>query len=641
MIFSLAVFALAACQGTAPVGNTPTPAVKATEAVPPQPTLTPTAAPRTLVVCLGAEPDSLYLYRSATAATWSVLEAIYDGPIDLRNYTPQAVIVQKIPSLKDGDAALAPVGVKAGDEVVDADGNLAELGEGTRVYPSGCNSTDCAVTYDGQSELLMDQLKVSFKLLDGLTWSDGAPLTAADSVYSFQVAADPETPVDKYKIDRTASYKAIDNNTVEWVGKPGFLDPGYQSNLWIPLPQHAYGKIPAAQLGTGDDAALKPLGWGPYVITEWVKGDHISLRKNPAYFRAKEGLPRFDNLVFRFLESNGDANLSALQAGVCDVLDQNTSLEGQVQRINEMVAAKQIQPAFALSPDWEHLDFGIRPAAYDSPAPGATLRPNWFGDPRTRQAVAQCINRDKISKKYFPTQAGIPNTYLPPGHPLLDPNVKKYAFDQNAGRALLDQAGWKDQDGNAATPRTAQGIQGVQDGTPFVIDYWTTEAPLRKEISAFIASTLAECGIQVNVKYYSPADLFAAGPQGPVFGRAFDLVQFSWNSAAVPPCSLYLSSSIPTAANKWIGANVIGYANPEFDQACIPALRALPGTGGYAQSQYKAEEIFANDLPVLPLYQMVWVGAARTDFCGYTLDPTTRSGLWNLEAFDMGPGCKK
>ena len=102
---------LSACQTPTPLPTATTPAATATL----QPSPTPTPLPRTFTICLGQEPASLYLYASSTRSTWSVLEAVYDGPIDTRQYTPQPVILEKLPALADGDAFYAPADVAFGE----------------------------------------------------------------------------------------------------------------------------------------------------------------------------------------------------------------------------------------------------------------------------------------------------------------------------------------------------------------------------------------------------------------------------------------------------------------------------------------------------------------------------------------------
>ncbi|MCL4558986.1 MAG: peptide ABC transporter substrate-binding protein [Chloroflexi bacterium] len=636
----VAALLLVACRPspTPPPSAIPTAAATPTN---PAPSPTPTPENRSLVICLGQEPLSLYLYGAASQAMWTILEAVYDGPIDYRSYASQAVILTKIPSLADGDALIQSIDVNTGDEVVDANGDLVTLAQGVKIHPAGCTGSDCAVPYDGKSTVKMDQMVVKFSLLPGLTWSDGAPLQASDSVYSYKLASDPNTPVSKYTIDRTSSYQALDTQTVEWVGKPGFLDSGYAGNFWSPLPEHAWGQFAAADLLTNPAATQTPLGWGPYVIDQWVKGDHIQLHKNPSYFRAKEGLPKFDTLVFRFLGENSSASVTALLDGECDVVDQTAGLDEQLSTLADLQQTKKVQEVAAPGPVWDHLDFGIQPASYDDGYnPVAGDRPDLFADVRTRQAFAYCLDRQSITDQLFLGQTTIPDSYLPPQNPLVDKQAAHYGFDPAKGAQLLNEVGWKDADNNPATPRVAQGVANVPDGTPLTVTYQTTQAALREKAGKMVVSSLAQCGIQATLQTINPGDLFAPGPDGPLFGRHFDLAQFSWQAGTQPPCFLYTTSSIPNAANHWVGANITGYSNPEMDTACQSALQALPGQDGYSDAQMKPQEIFARDLPVIPLYQDLKVAAARPDFCGFTMDPTARSELWNLEAFDYGSECK-
>jgi peptide/nickel transport system substrate-binding protein len=640
---------LVSCRANTPAPKD-TPAIQSspvnvTDTAVPQPTATATVpASRTLVVCLQSEPDTLYVYGSNSRSMWSVLEAVYDGPIDTRAYSAQAVIVQKIPSLADGDAKLKPVTVKAGAAVVDMDGNLVTLQAGTKVLPSGCSRSDCAVTYDGTSELSLDQLVVDFKLLPGLKWSDGEALTAADSVFSYGLAADPATPSSKYLTDRTANYTALDDQTVEWTGLPGYFEQRYGTFFWLPLPKHTLGTRSAKDLLTDQAAARSPLGWGPYVIREWVQGDHITLAKNPNYFKAAEGLPKFDTLVYRFVGETADGDLNALLAGECDVVDQNVQFLQMVPGLLQREGQKKLKIYVAQGPEWEHLDFGIRPASYDDgytpTASDATKdRPDLFGDLRTRQAFAYCIDREKINSNLLYNRSTVSNSYLPTSHPLYQKDLTQYAYNPAEGMKLLDTVGWKDTDQNPNTARVAVGVPNVPDGTPLTMTYLTTQAELRKQVAQAVTASLKGCGIQANVKFLNPGELFGPGPDGIVFGRKFDLVQFSWEASARPNCLLYASSQTPNAANHWIGANVTGYSSPEFDAACASAYWARATDPDYAQRNRQAQEIFVRDLPVIPLYSYVKMAIARPDLCGLDLDPTARSMFSSLEGLDYGKGC--
>jgi peptide/nickel transport system substrate-binding protein len=647
LALATAALLLSACRANPTTTPAPAPTTAATATIPPAPTATATAVPpKTLVICTQDEPQTLYIYGGSSRSMWSVLEAVYDGPYDTRGFSVQPVILKKIPTLADGDAVIRPVTVNPGDSVIDVNGNLVALQAGTRVYPSGCTDASCAVAWDGSSALSMDQLVVRFGLLPGIQWSDGQPLTAADSVYSYDLAADPATPTSKYLTDRTLSYVAVDDQTVEWTGLPGFYEQRFGTFFWTPLPKHAWGDKTAAALVSDPAAAQTPLGWGPYIIQEWVAGDHITLRKNPAYFRASEGLPKFDTLVYRFVGEAADSSVSALMAGECDVVDQNTGFLPMIPGLLQQQDAGKLLTYAGQGPEWEHLDFGIRPASYDdgyNPGSGGAAsgdRVDFFGDVRTRQAFAYCINRQQIISDALYNRSVVPDTYLPPSHPLAATDLAKYPFDPQKGGALLDEVGWKDTDGNPNTPRVAAGVAGVPDGTPFVITYRTTEAGLRQQVSQLVTTSLAGCGIQATLQPAAPADLFGPGPQGPVFGRAFDLAQFSWEASARPNCQLYTSANIPGAANQWIGTNISGYSSPEFDAACAAASASRPSDADYAAKQQQVQAIFARDLPAIPLYFYPKIAISRPDLCGLDMDVTARSILWNIEALDYGSGCK-
>ena len=646
----IAIIFLSACQAqptaapapsplpTTPLPNLATvPAPTSTPTLPPKPSAVPS---RTLVICLGQEPQSLYMYGASSRGMWSVLEAIYDGPVDTRSFTPQPVILQKLPAYPDQGVTIEAVDVKAGDLVVDADGNLAALAAGTRITPAGCSGGDCASAWDGKKALRMDQVKASFKLLAGLKWSNGTALTAADSVYSYNLAADPATKVSKRVIERTASYRALDDLTVEWVGRPGYAPQRLDGVFFSPLPQQAWGKYKAAEMAGLEDVSRKPLGWGPYVVQEWQAGDHIRLSKNPNYFRASEGLPKFDTLVYRFLGEPGDNNLAALQSGECDVVDQTTLLENQLERIIELRNSKAIKSYFGQGPDWEHLDFGIRPASYDDGFNPGKDRPDFFGDQRTRQAVTYCIDRKEIIQALYFSQSSVPATYLPPEHPLLPKDLAPLPRDLAAADRLLNEAGWKDADKNPATPRTAQGVSNVPNGTAFSVNYVTSEATARTRTAEIIKKNLAECGIEIKVSIVNPGVLYAAGPDGVLFGRNFDLAQFSWDMGSQPPCALYETNGIPTAKNSWTGGNLMGFSSPALDTACQKARQARPNTAEYISANQEVMRLLATALPSIPLYFPLKIAISRPDFCNLSMDVSARSFWWNLEQLDFNSACK-
>jgi peptide/nickel transport system substrate-binding protein len=586
---------------------------------------------RTLVACLGQEPDTLYAYGGSVVTDADVQQALWDGPIDNRSFSYQPIILEKLPSLADGDAIIEIVSVETGDVVVDSDEDPVILQEGVLVRPAGCYSSECAIEFNGPS-IDMEQMVVTFRLMDGILWSDGVPLTAHDSVYAFDLQSDPDTPTNKYVENRTASYRAIDDLTAEWIGLPGYRDSAYYTHFWRPLPQHIWAEFTPLELLDAEESSRRPLGWGPYVIDEWIAGDHITVSKNPLYWRADEGLPKFDKVVFRFVGEDANANIAAMLAGDCDIVDQTGRLEDQIALLLELQAADKINPIFATRAEWEHADFGVNPYEYYD-------RPDFFEDVRVRRAIAHCMDRQAVVDTVFFGQTQVIDTFVPPSHPLFNPDATHYEFDIDKSIALLEEVGWVDDDNDPNTPRIAQGVEGVLDGTALEFSYWTTTAPQRQQATQLLKSTLAECGISINLEYWNPTEYFANGPDGPVFGRHFDMVQFAFLSGVEPPCWYYTSQQITGPLEEgycgWGCTGDTGWSDPEYDLVCKKAMESLPGTPEYEQFHQEAQILFAEFLPVVPLYLRLKLAATRPDMKGFIIDPTESSEFWNIEEFDI------
>jgi len=633
---------LAACSG-GPM-NTPTATLTPplpTETPPPTPTPIP---PRELTICIGQEPASLYLYGGGSSrAMWNILEAIYDGPMDTAGYQPQPVILAELPSLENGAAVYETVSVERGQDVLDAGGNPAVLDTGVRVLPAGCHSADCAVRWDGISPLQMERLTLTFRLKAGLQWQDGAPLKAADSVFAFQIASDPQTPALRWLTPRTAAYRAVDELTVEWQGIPGYLPADYGMHFFLPLPEHAWGRYTAAELVQNEEVNRRPLGWGPYQIETWTPGESIRLSRNPHYFRAAEGLPRFDLLTFRFFGEPADNNIAALTSGDCDFVDDTVNWEGQLIVLDELQQKNAAVIHAAPTSTWEQLTFGIRPAAYDSGyTPFGGYRQDLLGDVRTRQAIAACIDRQALVDRLLYGYSAVANGFFPPSHPLAFDDLTAPPFDPELGQRLLEEAGWRDLDGDPATPRTAAGVANVLNDTSLVLEYRTTPDRLHQMTAERIAENLRDCGVGVDLKLVEPFELFAPGPDGALFGRNFDLAQFAWQSGrTTPPCSLFTTAQIPSPANGWIGTNISGWSSAVYDAQCAAALRADPrDPAAYQQSQRAVQQTFLQELPAIPLYFRLQIGLASPQLCGVQMDASARSVLWNIETWDKGEGCR-
>lgn len=609
--------------------------VPATDTPTPMPTATP-VPPRVLTVCMGQEPTSLFPLADTTRSARGVLQAIYDGPFDQKDGQIQPVILEQIPSLANGNAELRPVQIQNGKLVVNAQGDLVSFQEGTTYRPSGCASMDCAQTYNGEGEVTMDELVVRFRILPGVLWSDGTPLTAEDSVYAFSVAQ--SFYGNSLNLLRfTQSYTALDELTVSWVGVPGYQGT-YANHFFAPFPKHLWGTMNIDELLTSEISSRSPVGWGPYVIDEWVPGDHISLHRNDNYFRIAEGLPAFDYLVYRFIDS-GDEALDALLVGECDYADPTLLSTNQLPRLVEIQAEGKLKVELQQSSAWEQAIFGIESMSEDQVDDQVDL----FGINEVRQAIAMCIDRQALVDELLLGGSAVPDGYLVSEHPLNNSEIAHYEFNPEAALEQLAFYGWVDYDQDPSTPLTSLGGAGVPQGALFEFDYLIPDDAERQRAAEIVQRSLAQCGIKVNIQIQPWDQFLSPGPEGSIFGRKFDMAQFAWSESQTPACFLYLSDEIPGPypeyAKGWGGGNLSGYSNPDFDQACKTAMMSLPDSETYLQSHHEAQAISAEDLPAIPLYWHVNIHVMRPDMCDLTSATGSISGLMHIESIEYGENC--
>ncbi|MCC6601874.1 MAG: peptide ABC transporter substrate-binding protein [Anaerolineae bacterium] len=588
------------------------------------------AAPKDLIVCMAQEPDTLYPYGGSMLAATAVQVAIFETNVTTFSYDYQALGIEKLPSLEDGDAVVSPVEVNEGDLVLDAVGNPVALAAGVSVI----NSAGEVVEFDG-TPITMDQISVDFTLQPRV-WSDGTPVTAADSVYSYEVNRDPDTPATKFVAERTASYEATGELGLKWTGIPGYLDPTYFTNVWPPFPQHIWGQFSASELLAAEEVARLPVGDGAFRIVEWVAGDSIVLEPNPFYYRQDEGLPYLDSVTYKFIPDTNQL-IAQLISGACDIGTQDGLSASDAPFLIEAENNGLLTPYFQTGTVFEHIDFGINSYGDFGDDQG---RPDWFEDARVRQAMTMCTDRQGMVDNILFGRSEVIHSYVPSVHPLYpEDGLTEWPFDVEAANALLDEVGFIDSDGDGI--REYYTDRGTSwEGEPFVIDLGTTTGnDMRQQMTQIFKENMLACGIDVTLYYVPSSEWFADGPDGPLFGRRYDLGEFAWVSAVQPSCNLYLTSQISGPEEEgfggWGASNNTGWSNEAFDLACNTALSSLPGTPEYEESHKEAQRIFSQEVPVIPAFLRLIVAAARPNVVGFGVDPTGGTELQNIYQFDL------
>ena len=119
---------------------------------------------RTLSICLGDEPDSLFLYGDQSSSAVIIRQAIYDSPVDEVDFQYFSSLLEEIPSQSNGLVAVVPVEVFPGEKIVDSKGNISILASGVEYRLADCSAPDCLETYLNQSPVILDQVEIILAL---------------------------------------------------------------------------------------------------------------------------------------------------------------------------------------------------------------------------------------------------------------------------------------------------------------------------------------------------------------------------------------------------------------------------------------------------------------------------------------------
>ncbi len=616
---------LVSCAQPPEVSLPPTP----TAGVEPTQTLAATATPEppsNLFICLAEEPTSLYLYSDTSREADVIFEGLYQTPVDLVDFQWHSDVLEKIPSLADGDAEFETITAGFGDVYLNPETLVPErLGNGDPYLPVGCRSLECSQTFQG-GQVEMERLRVLFQLKGGLTWSDGQPVTVADSIFSFETAGHPDTPSSKYLFSRTFAYQQVDELSLEWIGIPGFFDDEYASNFWTPLPRHVLGDLPAAELLGAPEAALTPMGYGPYQIEEWQQGRQLVMSRNPEYSGEVES--GFDRLIFRFIGDDPQGALDQLATGECDVLDEAllplASLDATQAAIDQMGATLQAGPGSVV----ERLEFALRPAV------GSEYL-HLLDQVELRRAIGSCVDRVGLAESLFGGASAVPASFLPPDHPDYSPGQTPIEYDLEAGQFALDELGWLvPEEGDGV--RVALGVDGLANDTRLSFTVLTLPGQLQQRALARIQSDLAECGVELTIESLTAAELFAPWPEGPIFGRRFQMALWAWPTFYSPACEMFAGWEIPSEDSS-LGINASGYQSTVYDAACRAVLLGAPSTPSYQEAMTRLQDEFSADVPALPLFVRPRLLAHADWLCGPAAVSSAATLFWNLEEWAPCP----
>jgi len=440
-------------------------------------------------------------------------------------------------------------------------------------------------------------MRVTYHLRPGVLWQDGVPLTSADVKFTWEAVRDPHFLAESK--DGSEEVESIDTpDAATVVVNYRSVSPAFASTLFTfgILPKH----LLAGKDLNHDPYNDKPLGTGPFMVSEFRRGQYVVLERNPRYWgrdAAGAPLPYLDRIIFTIIPNSNTLG-TLIRAG--EVLF--------APRIPVMLA-KQLRGTAGIdlvsgpSLSWSYLDFGLR-------------RVPALRDPRVRRAIAQAINRSALVKAAGGYPRPIYSTVLPVFEDLYDPapDAAVPDYDPAAANAALDAAGFG---------RGADGMR-TRDGRPFELGITTQSGDIDGEIAEqILIAELKAIGIAAYADNKSGIAYREARYKG-----AFDLQYGRITTAADPVYSMFYGTHGPL--------NGRGYTSAAMDAALARMETSLlPSERRTASAEM--QRIFARDLPSLPLLSTISIAAKTQRLQGYVTNPTNMTDFVSVAHWWLEP----
>ncbi len=445
-------------------------------------------------------------------------------------------------------------------------------------------------------------MDVTWKMRQDVQWADGKPVTADDVVFTWNAISNPDTGIWVEGLDETDGVEKVDDYTFTVHYKsiyPSYLTQFGGENMAI----FAAHYCDATQGFTAWNCNREPLSDGPYLLQDWQTGDHLTFVRNPKYYQ--KGKPYIDEIIIKIVPEKS-VEKTMLAQGDADVVMWVTET-----MIPDLQDKPDVKISFAPSSRWVMRLFPNL-AAKGTTDPEASPHPV-LSDVRVRQAIRQAIDVDSIITSVwhgYPKPVWTEFFRAPYAC-----DVTRPQYDPQAANALLEQAGWKDQDGDGV--RECHGCLNAQEGYKMSMELMTyseygEELELTQQL---IGEMLKKVGIDTNLSMTEGAIMWADSSSGGLEQTGnFDLNLWDDGYPGVDPTDymVYMySSDSATPDNGW---NVGRWKNSDFD-ALITDLYSLD-ENMRKDTFCKMAKILDEQLPLITLFSTVNADAYSTRLDG-------------------------
>jgi len=461
--------------------------------------------------------------------------------------------------------------------------------------------------------LLSDSLQYECKLRKGISWDNGSPLTVADVLFTLKMIVCPlvNNPDQKSYFKNLLDVKVDEKDSLQFkiINSKRYFDNAsmlsyaaiMQENRWDP--QHVLRKYSIADFQQSDfnaenDKSLAELieqfnasengrlpqkmdGLGPYSVSDWQTGSSITLLKKKNWWGEKSKLPAEsafpDKIIFTIIKDMEPTVLSLKKQNI----DVSCELSGvalnKLQKLDYFNA--NYESAFVSSFSYTYVGLNTKPS---------TNKQAFFTDKRVRRAIAHLVPVDEIIQIIAKGKAKRIASFVLPDQAEFNKNLPLIKYDLEKAKDLLDEAGWKDTDGDNVRDKL---IAGKRIKFNFQLSYMIS--PVTKEIVQIIRSELYKAGIEVSS---NPMDfsIFYQKEQK----HDFDAMLGSWSTSSTPedPRQLWHTESWKTN-----GSNFVGFGN-EYSDSLIEKANVEMNSAKRAVIMSELQRLIWEEQPYVFLF---------------------------------------
>ncbi len=467
---------------------------------------------------------------------------------------------------------------------------------------------------NGAVKVTGNKMDVTWDLKPGLKWSDGNPVTSADIKFTWEVWLKDPKVVNRFGFSEIESIDTPTETTAVLHYKSIFspYPTHWNGNL---MPKHVLEKI--TDISTSD-YNRRPIGTGPFRITEFVSADHITAERNPNY-RVKDK-PYLDKIIFKSVPSSQVA-IAQLKAG--EVQGMWNLLESETVDVEK---APNVNVIAWPAPSVERIE--LNTAQNKDQTDPNSVHPV-LGDIAVRKALLWATPKQQLVEKLFFGKAKVGTSGYSQGWAAYKGTQDGY--DPRKANDELDKAGWA---------KGADGIRSKGGARASLTILTTTGNKTREQVEQVLVDEYKAIGIELKIQN-QPSSVFLSGSwtaNDPRKRGTFDLNMYASSPDIDPQSHIFTrfhSSQIPSAANNGAGNNYTRLRSAEAD-------RALDEAGGTLDLEKRkaaytrANKAINDSYNVIWLYERARIDAYRTNVGGWqgnTWDTIT----WNAEDWFIRP----